>query len=219
MAVKFGKILFGKDFLKFNTKPTEITIETWVQNGLSVFSSAIMEFFAASCACCYLKDAHHSARSFLRAQTLKDKSILCESDKDILKNIDDAELKNIFEKLIKFRKNLDSFPFDLARKRSFRLRRKAGLFVRMKMYRMKRISGKSAEPLLLLEKLAHKMIFLFYGKRMCKLSETIEKISQPFDHIHSIFLTTKEEGKERYYVSIADKGDKMKFLEFPLYKD
>ncbi len=202
MAVKFGKILFDRGFLKFDAKPTEKTIETWAQNGLSVFSSSIMEFFAAGCICCYLKDVHHSARSFLRAQILKEKGILCESDKDIIRNVDDIELRNIFEKLIKYRKNFIDFPFDF-----------------MKMHRMKRIRGKSAEPLLLLENLAHKMIFLFYGKRMYGLSETIEKIKFPFDHFVSVFLTAKEEGKEGYYVSVVDKNDKLQFLEFPLYKD
>ncbi len=202
MAVRFGKVLLDKDFLKFDAKPTEKTIETWMQNGFSVFSSAIMEFFAVSCACCYLKDAHHSARSFLRAHILKEKGILCESDADVLKNTDDAEMRRIFEKLIKFRKRLDSFPFDF-----------------MKLHRMKNVKGKSAEPLLLLEKLAHKIVFLFYGKRMCKLSEIIEKIKFPFDHIVSLFLTAKEAGKESYYASVVDKNGKMKFLEFPLYEN
>ncbi|MFZ3076889.1 MAG: hypothetical protein WA139_00355 [Candidatus Aenigmatarchaeota archaeon] len=201
MAVKFGKTLFDNNFLKFDAKPTEKTIETWVQNGFSIFSSAIMEFFAAGCVCCYLKDTHHSARSFLRAQILKEKGILCESDKDIIKNTDDDGMRRIFEKLINFRKNLISFPFDF-----------------MKLHRMKKVSGKSAEPLLLLEQLMHEMAFRFYEKKMHKLSEIINKIEVPFDRIHSIFLTTKDEGKESYFVSIIDKKDKLQFMEFPLYK-
>lgn len=202
MAVKFGKVLFDRNyFSKLNARPGKNTVETWMQNGLSIFSSAIMEFFAASCACCYLRDAHHSARSFLRAYILKKKGILCETDRDIIRSIDDEELRKIFGHLIKFRKNIDSFPFDF-----------------MKMCRMRGIRGRSAAPLLLLEKLAHKIIYLMHGKRMRTLAETIGRIKKPYDHIHSIYLTTRREGrKQKYLVSLVKKGDDMEFLEFPLY--
>lgn len=202
MAVKFGKVLFDRNyFLKLAAKPNENTVETWMENGLSIFSSAIMEFFAVSCACCYLRDAHHSARSFLRAMILRKKGILCETDGDIIRSIDDEELRKIFWQLIKFRKNIDRFPFDF-----------------MKMRRMRRVKGRSAEPLLLLETLAHKIVCLMHGKRMRTLAGTIGRIKKPYDHIHSIYLTTRREGRnEKYLVSLVKKGDKMEFLEFPLY--
>lgn len=202
MAVKFGKVLFDrKYFVKLAARPNKNTVETWMENGLSIFSSSIMEFFAVSCACCYLRDAHHSARSFLRAYILKKKGILCETDRDILRNTDDKELRKIFVKLIEFRKRIDAFPFDF-----------------MKMRRMKKIGGRSAMPLLLLEKLAHKIVYLMRGKRMRTLAETIGRIKKPYDHISSVYLTTRREGrKEKYLVSLVQKNDKMEFLEFPLY--
>lgn len=203
MAVKFGKALFDrKYFVKLAAKPNKNTVETWMQNGLSIFSSAIVEFFAVSCACCYLRDAHHSARSFLRAYILEKKGVLCETDRDIIRNTDDKELKKIFGKLIKFRKNIDSFPFDF-----------------MKMRGVKKIGGRSARPLLLLEKLAHKIVYLMRGKRMRTLAETIGRIKKPYDHISSVYLTTgRNGGKEKYLVSLVKKGDKkMEFLEFPVY--
>lgn len=155
-----------------------------------------------SCACCYLRDAHHSARSFLRAYILKEKGLLCESDKYIIKSTKDRELRRIFKRLIRFRKRIDTFPFDF-----------------MKLRRMRRINGRSAEPLLMLEKLAHKTVYLMYGKRMRTLAETIRRIKKPYDHIHSIYLTTRrrEGEKEKYLVSVVQKNDKMKFLDFPLY--
>lgn len=206
MAAKFGKTLFNRNLEDLEAKQTNQTAKTWLENGLSVFGSAIMEYFSATCVCCYLKDTHHSARSLLRAYILKNKGILCASDYDILNNIEE-NYKRVFEKLIEYRQNLDNFPFDF-----------------MKLHKTREIKGRSTKPLLMLEYLAQGIIHELKGKSMHSLRETIDSIKEPYDHIHSIRLS-HESGQ--YIVSlvlneagrnIKDYKPEMKFLEFPLYK-
>ncbi len=210
-AINFGKILYNKDkgFKLEQVEPTELTIKTWMNNGMNVFNSAIMEYFAMGCPCCYLKAVHHSARNLLKALILKNKDILCQTNKEILQNLP-RKYQRKYQKLINYRKNLNDFEFDIE-----------------KILKIKKIKGKTAKPLLCLESLVHNIIFEMKQKKMYSLREIINKAEEKinyinYDHINLIYFSRD---LKQYFINLVlnnqDKKDykpKMKFLRFPLFK-
>jgi predicted nucleotidyltransferase len=161
MTIKFGKVIYGpRDFLeKYKNKalPTRKTIEIWYENAWRVFHFAILDYISRGCVGCYLKDCHHTARSFLRAFILKTKKIVCEKDEEILSNIP-KNIQRAYKKLIEIRKNGENFPFKL----------------KLKFEASHLFKDKEAKPLLLLEKIAKFVVREIEGKEMKSLREIVK---------------------------------------------
>jgi predicted nucleotidyltransferase len=172
MALKFGKVIYDpKGILKKFRRialPTERTAEIWYENGWTVFSRAILEYISRGCVGCYLKDCHHSARSFLRSFLLKTKGILCERDKEILLNIP-KEIRKFYKRIIEARREGENFPF----KPKFKIKAR-------EIFR-----DSEAKPLLHLEKIVQYVIGEIEGKKMRSLREVVKGIK---GEVSSIYL-------------------------------
>lgn len=115
VALNFGKILFGHEFVsklrRKKFKGTEKTIESWIKTASFNFSAAANNYPFPTCTCCYFKDLHHSSRDFSRAIILKEKEKLTESNAMIIKELGSIypELAKEYKFILKGRKNYQKF--------------------------------------------------------------------------------------------------------------
>jgi predicted nucleotidyltransferase len=170
-ALKFGKFVYDPKKILSKYKdlaiPTENTLKVWYSNGWNVYSRAVFDYFHRSCLGCYLKDCHHSARSFLWALILKEKGILCEDDEEIISN-SPSKLRSSYRKIVEYRKNWKDFSFDIL----------------WKPKESKILKDFEARPLLELEKILHYTVKEIEGKELSKLKDVLQEIR----NIESVYV-------------------------------
>lgn len=205
MTVKFGRIWFGRKWIVMFGEPkaTNYTSERWHELGLRVYSMAIAEYFSGSCVCCYLKDCHHAIRSLLRAQIVRNKNLLCETDDDIINNTDDAKLGKLFVKLRQYRKKPSRILLSIYSSEKA----------------MCGLHGRAAKPLLIAENIIHKIVAKVERKNIYSFADIIMKARhrRPNHRIHSIWLSTREEGCAEYLVTLFNKKNKISHIHLPFY--
>ncbi len=109
MALKFGKIrkddgfLNGLDRSKYS--PTERTHEVWIRSGLNQYSKMLNNLFFPLD---FYNAAYHSFRSFSRTILLREKDVLLEKDKMIIRS-----LKNINQKAADYFSSLRKYRFEV----------------------------------------------------------------------------------------------------------